>query len=57
MPSGSLIFHQETETAIAARQGLILVVGPKAVTSDYLTQELALRVLRGEQVRQPDSQT
>lgn len=39
MPSRSLTFHQEIRDAIAARERLILVVGPKAVTSDYVTQE------------------
>jgi hypothetical protein len=39
MPSRSLTFHQEIRDAIAARERLILVVGPKALTSDYVTQE------------------
>lgn len=39
MPSRSLTFHQEIRDAIAARERLILVVGPKAVASDYVTQE------------------
>ena len=39
MPSRSLTFHQEIRDAINARERLILVVGPKAITSDYVTQE------------------
>ena len=39
MPSRLLTFHQEIRDAIAGRDRLILVVGPKAVTSDYVTQE------------------
>lgn len=39
MPSRSLTFHQEIRDAISARERLILVVGPRAVTSDYVTQE------------------
>src|SRR5688572_15107926 len=39
MPSRSLTFHQEIRDAIAASERLILVVGPHAVTSDYVTQE------------------
>jgi hypothetical protein len=39
MPSRSLTFHQEIRDAIDARDRLILVVGPKAATSDYVTQE------------------
>ncbi len=39
MPSRSLTFHQEIRDAIAARERLLLVVGPKAVSSDYVRQE------------------
>jgi hypothetical protein len=39
MPSRLLTFHQEIRDAIAARERLILVVGTKAVASDYVTQE------------------
>ena len=39
MPARSLTFQQEIRDAIAARERLILVVGPKAITSDYVTQE------------------
>jgi hypothetical protein len=39
IPSRALTFHQEIRDAIAARERLVLVVGPKAVTSDYVRQE------------------
>ena len=39
MPSRLLTFHQEIREAIAARERLILVVGPRAGTSDYVRQE------------------
>ena len=39
MPSRQLTFHQEIRDAIAARDRLLLVVGPGVLTSDYVTQE------------------
>src|ERR1019366_4271155 len=39
MPSRQLTFHQEIRDAVTACDRLILVVGPGAVTSDYVTQE------------------
>jgi hypothetical protein len=39
MPSRQLTFYQEIRDAIAARDRLVLVVGPKATESDYVTQE------------------
>src|SRR5436190_13708430 len=39
MPSRSLTFHQEIRDAIAARERLVLLIGPKAVTSEYVRQE------------------
>ena len=39
MPSRQLTFHQEIRDAIAARDRLVLVVGPGVLTSDYVTQE------------------
>jgi hypothetical protein len=39
MPSRQLTFYQEIRDAIAARDRLVLVVGPKAITSDYVAQE------------------
>ncbi len=39
MPSRNLTFHQEILDAISERQRLLLVVGPHAVSSDYVRQE------------------
>jgi hypothetical protein len=39
MPSRGLTFHQEIQDAVAARERLVLVVGPKAALSDYVRQE------------------
>jgi hypothetical protein len=39
MPSRQLSFYQEIADAIAARDRLLLVVGPRAVVSEYVTQE------------------
>jgi hypothetical protein len=39
MPSRQLTFYQEIRDAIAARDRLLLVVGPGILTSDYVTQE------------------
>ena len=39
MSSRGRTFHQEIRDAIAARERLVLVVGPHAVTSDYVRQE------------------
>jgi hypothetical protein len=39
MPSRGLTFHQEIQDAVAARERLPLVVGPKAALSDYVWQE------------------
>ena len=39
MPSRRLTFHQEIRDAIAARERLVLVVGPHAVLSEYVRQE------------------
>ena len=39
MPSRSLSFHQEIRDAIVSCERSILVVGPKAATSDYVAQE------------------
>jgi TIR domain len=38
-PSRRLTFHQEIQDAVAARECLALVVGPKAALSDYMQQE------------------
>lgn len=39
MPSRQLTFYQEIRDAIAARDRLLLVVGPRAVDSEYVEQE------------------
>ena len=39
MPSRGLTFHQEIQDAVAARERLVLVVGPKAAVSDYVRRE------------------
>jgi WD40 repeat protein len=39
MPSRYLTFHQEIRDAVAACDRLVLVVGPKAAGSDYVSQE------------------
>jgi WD40 repeat protein len=39
MPSRQLTFYQEIRDAIAARDRLVLVVGPRAIASDYVNQE------------------
>jgi TIR domain len=39
MPSRRLTFHQEIRDAIAARDRLVLVIGPTAVPSAYVTQK------------------
>jgi hypothetical protein len=39
MPSRRLTFHQEIREAVAARERLVLVVGPAVATSEYVRQE------------------
>jgi hypothetical protein len=39
MPSRALTFYQEIRDAIHERDRLVLVVGPQAIASDYVTQE------------------
>ena len=39
MPARQLTFHQEIRDAVAACDRLLLVVGPRAVASDYVAQE------------------
>jgi len=39
MPPRGLTFHQEIQDAVAGRERLVLVVGPKAALSDYVRQE------------------
>jgi len=53
MPSRTLTFHQEIRDAIAARERLVLVVGPKAVTSDYVRQEWQFALREADKVVTP----
>ena len=53
MPSRNLAFHQEIRDAIAAHERLVLVIGPKAVTSDYVRQEWQFAWFEGEKVVTP----
>ena len=50
MPSRALMFFREIEEAIAARDRLVLVVGPKAAASDYVTAEWQFAVDAGKPV-------
>jgi WD40 repeat protein len=52
MPSRLLTFHQEIRDAIAARQRLVLVIGPRAISSDYVYQEWQF-ALQGDKVVTP----
>jgi len=52
MPSRRLTFHQEIRDAIAARERMVLVVGPKAATSNYVWQEWQF-ALDGDKVLTP----
>jgi WD40 repeat protein len=47
MPSRELTFYQEIRDAIADRERLVLVVGPAAVASDYVTQEWRFAYFEG----------
>ena len=53
MPSRDLTFHQEIRDAIAARERLLLVVGPNAVTSDYVRQEWQFALREADKVVTP----
>ncbi len=53
MPSRSLIFHQEIRHAIPARERLLLVIGPKGVTSDYVRQEWQFAWRKADKVIYP----
>ena len=46
MPSRQLTFHQEIRNAIAARDRLLLVVGPGVLVFNYVTQESPLPTSR-----------
>jgi hypothetical protein len=54
IPSRQLTFHQEIRDAIAARERLLLVVGPGVLTSDYVAQ--ARRHVTNRQGEEPLSQ-
>ena len=53
MPSRNLTFHQEIREAIAAHERLVLVVGPDAVSSDYVRQEWQFAWFEAEKVVVP----
>src|SRR4051794_3212427 len=53
MPSRRLTFHQEIRDAIAARDRLVLVVGPHAAASDYVRQEWQFAWFEAEKVVTP----
>ena len=51
--SKGLTFHQEIRDAIAARDRFVLIVGPQAVTSDYVRQEWQFAWFEAEKVVSP----
>src|SRR5207247_2446748 len=53
MPSRGLTFHQEIRDTISACERLLLVVGPKAVASDYVRQEWQYAWFEAEKVVVP----
>lgn len=53
MPSRGLTFHQEIRDAITHRDRLLLVVGPKAVASEYVRQEWQFAWFEAEKVVTP----
>lgn len=53
MPSRNLTFHQEIRDAVAAHERLLLVVGPKAVASEYVRQEWQFAWFEAEKVVTP----
>ncbi len=53
MPSRNLTFHQEIRDAVAACDRLVLVVGPKAVASDYVRQEWQFAYFEADKVVTP----
>ncbi len=53
MPSRRLTFHQEIRDAVAACERLVLIVGPKAVTSEYVRQEWQFAWFEAEKVVTP----
>lgn len=53
MPSRQLTFHREIRDAIAARDRLLLVVGPAVLTSDYVAQEWRFAYFDGDKCVNP----
>ena len=53
MPSRNLTFHQEIRDAIAKCDRVLLVIGPKAVTSEYVRQEWEFAYFEAEKVVTP----
>jgi hypothetical protein len=58
MPSGQFTFHQEIRDAVAARDRLLLIVGPGVLTSEYVKQERRSAYFKvGKLVAVPSSST
>ena len=53
MPSRNLTFHQEIRDAVAACDRLVLVVGPQAGQSEYVTQEWQFAWYQADKVVTP----
>src|SRR6267142_2378390 len=53
MPSRNLTFHQEIRDAVATHDRLLLVIGPKAVASEYVRQEWQFAWFEAEKVVTP----
>lgn len=53
LPSRGLTFHQEIRDAVAACDRLLLVVGPKAASSEYVQQEWQFAWFEAEKVVTP----
>jgi WD40 repeat protein len=53
MPSRRLTFHQEIRDAVADCDRLLLVVGPKAVVSDYVRQEWQFAYFQADKIVTP----
>ncbi len=53
MPSRALTFHQEIRDAVATRDRLLLVVGPKAAESLYVRQEWQFAYFEAEKIVTP----
>ena len=53
MPSRNLTFHQEIREAVSACDRLVLVVGSRAATSDYVRQEWQFAWFQADKVVTP----